>query len=289
MRIAVTADLHWGHNAIGNAATTLLIHHLLDPPPDLLLLGGDLGSGAHFGECLEQFRAVECPKALVPGNHDIWVSENDARGDSLQLYDEQLPALCAANGVHYLDRGPLVWPERQLAVVGTMNWYDYSWSIDRLKKEVPDYEVRLRHMAFTRGRHNDRRFVRWELDDERFTQRVVATFERHLQEALTQVERAVVMTHHPAFYGLGFPRLGPPSVPDGLLWDAFAGNKSLEEILNRNAERITHIFSGHTHRACQNPLGSAQGVNIGGDYRFKRLIELEWPTGEMQVHEFGES
>src|SRR5204863_445485 len=39
MRIAVTADLHWGHNATGDAATRLLIQHLAHHPPDLFLLG----------------------------------------------------------------------------------------------------------------------------------------------------------------------------------------------------------------------------------------------------------
>jgi predicted phosphohydrolase len=288
MRIAVTADLHWGHNAAGDAATRLLVEHLANHPPDLFLLGGDVGTGAHFADCLALFGDLPCAKALVPGNHDLWVAEDDPRGDSLQLYQDVLPSLCAARDFVYLDQAPLLLPEHQLAVVGTVNWYDYSWALDRLQQEVPDWEWRLDHMAFTRGRHNDRRHVRWPLDDRRFTHQVVAAFEGQLTQALSQVQRAVVLTHHPAFYGLSFPRSGPPSVPDGLLWDAFAGNRALEEVLQRHTGHLAFIFSGHTHRARDNQLGGVPGHNIGGDYHYKRLLEFDWPDGNIESHQFGD-
>src|SRR5262249_30611769 len=86
-------------------------------------------------------------KALVPGNHDIWVEADDPRGDSLTVYREHLPAACAAHGFHYLDAGPLLLPEADLAVVGTINWYDYSWAIDLMKQHVPDWEDRLPRAA----------------------------------------------------------------------------------------------------------------------------------------------
>src|ERR1700688_2347042 len=110
MRIAITADLHWGHNRLGDEGGRALIELLQAQPPDLLLLGGDQGTEDHFGECLELFASFSCPKALVPGNHDIWVAENDARGDSLDLYTRHLPALCATHGFHYLDQEPLLLP-----------------------------------------------------------------------------------------------------------------------------------------------------------------------------------
>jgi 3',5'-cyclic AMP phosphodiesterase CpdA len=287
MRIAVTADLHWGHGPAGDQSTRLLVEHLHRQPPDLLLLGGDIGTADHFDACLELFRELTCPKGLVPGNHDIWVDDADPRGDSLQLYERHLPAVCRRFGIHYLDDAPLVYPEQKLAVVGSMNWYDYSWSIDRLRSEVPEWEWRLRTMTFTRGRHNDRRFVKWPLDDAGFTARVAAKFQQHLEAALSQVERIVVLTHHPAMYELNFPREGPPSVPDGLLWDAFSGNKTLEELLKQHEDRIAFVFSGHTHRAREGRLGAIRGINIGGDYRWKRLAELDWPAGAIEYHQFG--
>ncbi|HYT92076.1 MAG TPA: metallophosphoesterase [Gemmataceae bacterium] len=288
LRIAVTADLHWGHSGHGDVATERLRDFLLDRPPDLLLLGGDLGTLDHFGECLALFGGLSCRKALVPGNHDIWVVDDDPRGDSLRVYREHLPAVAAAHDFHYLDHGPLVLPEAGLAVVGSMNWYDYSWSLELLRQHVPDWEERLRTKRFSRGRHNDARFVRWPLDDVRFTAEVVAAFERQLHEALGQVEYAVVLTHHPAFEGISFP--GEPSTElDDLLWDAFAGNRALELLLEKNAQRIPFVFCGHTHRAREGTLGTIRGYNIGAGYHCKRVLLLDWPSGRIEAHTFGES
>src|SRR5262249_28122175 len=149
--------------------TRALRDFLAAQPPDVFLLGGDVGTLQHFGDCLALFADLPCRKALVPGNHDIWVRDDDERGDSLDLYRRHLPAVSAAHGFHYLDNGPLLLPEAGLAVAGSINWYDYSWSLDGLRREVPDWEERLRSKRFSRGRHNDARFVRWPLDDGRFT------------------------------------------------------------------------------------------------------------------------
>src|SRR5688572_23264582 len=117
MRIAVTADLHFGHNRPGDEASALLHSHLQASPPDLLLLGGDLGTSDHFDECLKLFSGLPCVKALIPGNHDLWVAENDDRGDSLRVYERHLPQLCNTYGYHYLDRAPLVFKDANLAIV----------------------------------------------------------------------------------------------------------------------------------------------------------------------------
>jgi 3',5'-cyclic AMP phosphodiesterase CpdA len=286
MRIAVTADLHWGHRR-GDEATLLLRDFLRGEPPDVLLIAGDIGAGDDFAPCLALFDDLECPKALVPGNHDIWVEDDDGRGDSLQVYHEYLPQVCTEHGFHYLDHGPFFLTETDLAVVGSINWYDYSWSLDQLRERLPDWEERLRTKTFRRGRHNDARFVRWPLDDGRFTAEVVATLDRHLKEALGQAAQAIVVTHHPPFLGLSFPTVGPPS-DDRLLWEAFSGNTALPEVLARYGERLPFVFCGHTHRAREATLGPMRGYNVGGDYHFKRLLMLDWPAGAVQAHTFGD-
>jgi predicted phosphodiesterase len=287
LRLAITADLHWGVRPAGDEATRLLLDLLRQEPPDLLILAGDVGAGDDFARCLALFDDLACRKALVPGNHDIWVQEDDPRGDSLQVYRETLPTISTTHGFHYLDRGPLLMPEAGLAVAGSMNWYDYSWSLHALKERLPDWEERLRTKRFERGRHNDARFVRWPLDDEHFTQDVVGTLEQHLQQTQELADKTIVVTHHPAFYGLSFPRPWPFVTTDGLLWDAFSGNSACEALLARHAERIPFVFSGHTHRARDNTLGKIRGYNIGGDYHFKRLLTLDWPAGTIIEHIFG--
>jgi predicted phosphohydrolase len=247
-----------------------------------------VGAAEHFEECLSLFESLPALKALVPGNHDIWVQAQDARGDSLSVYEHHLPEACARHRFHYLDRGPLLFPDVKLGLVGTMNWYDYSWSVDKLRELLPDWEWRLRAKVFSRGRHNDARFVRWPLDDVRFTERTVSRFEEYLQSALAQVEQAIVIAHHPPFRGLGTPHVEPPSA-DALLWEAFTGNLRMEAVLNNHAAAIPFAFCGHTHFARENALGSIRGFNVGGDYHFKRLLLLDWPDGSPQAHVFGRS
>ena len=196
---------------------------------------------------------------------------------------------CEAHGFHYLDAGPLLLPEAGLGLVGSMNWYDYSWALTALRQNYPMEEGRLRSKRFTRGRHNDGNFVRWPRDDVSFTAEVVGTLERHLLLTLAEVGQALVVTHHPAFYGLNFPRSAPPSSLDGLLWDAFSGNQALERLLQTHAGRVPFVFSAHTHRARENTLGAIRGYNIGGDYHFKRLLCLTWPEGTVEAHTFGDA
>ena len=288
LRLAITADLHWGTHDNGDEATRLLLEFLRHGPPDVLILAGDIGAGDHFAECLALFDNLSCRKALVPGNHDIWVTDNDPRGDSLQVYREYLPKISREHGFHYLDHGPLLIEEANLSLVGSINWYDYSWSIEQLKTRIHDWERRLRAKVFSRGRHNDGRFVRWPLDDERFTTLVVEELDKHLRETFSRTEKTIVIVHHPPFYGLTFPRLMPPVTVDGLLWDAFSGNRRLESILTENADRIPFVFCGHTHRARENTLNAVRGYNIGGDYHFKRLLMLDWPAGTVTAHVFGD-
>ena len=288
LRLAITADLHWGHRT-GAAAVRLLASTLRAEPPDVLVLAGDLGVGPQFEECLALFADIPCRKALTPGNHDIWVQAEEAGHDSLALYEDRLPRSSDRFGFHYLDNGPLMLAEHGLALVGSINWYDYSWALDELRRRFPSEEYRLRSKRFTRGRHNDANFVRWPLDDGQFTARVVAKLERDLQTALATVDRAIVVTHHPPFQGLSFPRTddGPPPL-DWLLWECFCGNRKLEEVLRRHAGRVPFAFCGHTHRAREAMLGPIRGHNIGGDYAAKRLLVLDWPEGTVTAHDFGD-
>ena len=286
LRIAVTADLHWGHRT-GAGAVALLSSFLHAEPPDVLVLAGDLGVGELFDDCLALFADLPGRKAVTPGNHDIWVPE-DAEHDSLRRYEEDLPRTCARLGFHYLDRGPLLLPDEGLALVGSINWYDYSWSLEELRRRFPAEEHRLRSKRFARGRHNDAHFVRWPLDDVQFTARVVAKLEEDLRAALAAAAKAIVITHHPPFHELSFPAPDEPLPLDGLLWEAFCGNRALEAVLTRHADRIPFAFCGHTHKAREARLGPIRGYNVGGDYSTKRLLVLDWPAGTVTAHEFGD-
>lgn len=288
-RIALTADLHYGtRHTAGADATQALIADLFADPPDLLVLAGDIGAGDEFERCLDLFADLPSQKALVPGNHDIWVRYDDPRGDSLAVYRDYLPRIAAERGFHYLDHGPLVLPDVGLAVVGSINWYDYSWAQDRLPALADDWQDRLRTKRFLRGRHNDANYVRWNTDDETFTREAVAALAAHLKRALKWVPAAMLVTHHPPFRGLNYPKKEPLEL-DGLLWEAFSGNRALERLLEEHGDRVPLAFCGHTHFARESHFGPTRGINIGGDYHFKRLIRVDWPTGRVRTTQYGES
>lgn len=286
LQLAFTADLHWGHGGRGEEATRQLASFLHEHPPDVLVLAGDIGTGLNFAECLQLFSELPCRKTLVPGNHDLWVRPNALR-DSLQLYQQDLAEISRQCGFQYLDQEPLYLPEAGLALVGSINWYDYSWSEEDLRRQYPGEESRLYTKFFMRGRHNDVVFVRWPLDDRGFTSQVVTTLQQQLVAALERVERAIVVTHHPPLTGISFPQKPPPLSLDDLLWKAFGGNRAMEELLTRHASRIAFAFCGHTHRERECNWHGIRGYNIGGDYHFKRLLWLDWPTGVVTAHQFG--
>ena len=287
LRIAVTADLHYGtRHASGNRATLDLAARLAEDPPDLLILAGDIGAGEDFDRCLSLFAHLPCRKAAVPGNHDIWVRSDDARGDSLAVYDHHLPAVCRAHGFAYLDHDPLYFPESDLAVVGTMNWYDYTWDNDLLRQAAPDdWAERLRTKRFTRGMHNDANYVRWPLDDVAFTERVVSKLITDLDAALARVGNVIVVAHHPPLKGLLYPAEDPPPL-DALLWRAFSGNARLEAVLAARSRRVPLVFCGHTHAARECVVEGMRGFNVGSDYHFKRMLWVDWPAAEVVAEEF---
>ena len=55
----------------------------------------------------------------------------------------------------------------------------------------------------------------------------------------------------------------------------------------RHAARIPLVFCGHTHRAREANVQGMHGINIGWDYRFKRMMTVEWPDLSIETHQFG--
>ncbi|MBY0227971.1 MAG: metallophosphoesterase [Gemmataceae bacterium] len=284
-RLAFAADLHMNHQK-GQDAVAALIAHLERDTPDVLVLAGDIAASTSFGPSLERFAGVRCVKAVIPGNHDLWVPTAHPT-DSLHAYETQLPEEAVRHGFHWLDGGPLVLPERGLALAGSVNWYDGSWAIDALRERFPGELHRLKSKTFPRGRLNDAVYVRMALDDGAFTARVVEAFERHLDAALAQAGACIAVAHHPPMRGMSFPREGPPETLEHLLWDAFAGNARMEAVLAARSDRVPLAFCGHTHWEREERIGATRAINIGGGYERKRLLVVDWPAGSVAATEFG--
>ena len=69
--------------------------------------------------------AFRAPSSFVAGNHELWT----AGPDSYQLYHEVLPRRIRELGWHWLESEPFI--TRDLAIVGSIGWYDYSFAQTR--------------------------------------------------------------------------------------------------------------------------------------------------------------
>ncbi|MFN3651252.1 MAG: metallophosphoesterase [Armatimonadota bacterium] len=281
MRLAITADLHWGVSRRGDRATRALRRRVEELAPDLFAIAGDVGEGGDFARCLALFSGLSCPRVLVPGNHDLWIRAPGA--SSLALYRERLPRLAVEHGFHYLDTAPLVSDDGAEAVVGSINWYDYSFADPELEREIPAAPRMYREKRFPRGVHNDGRFVSLEMDDPTFTGEVVEQFRRHLAALPPTVTRVTVIQHHPPVRELFWP--GPITHVEGRFWLAFTGNRRMQDAVLDDA-RIAAVVCGHTHAACTAEVAGRRCFNVGGDYDWKRLLLLDTGSGEEQAWEF---
>lgn len=282
MKLAVTADLHFGMGPRGEAATRALARHVETLAPDAFAIAGDVGEGRFFGECLALFEGLACPRLVLPGNHDLWLSD-PAAGASLRRYDEELPETAAARGFQYLDHSPYLAAGGGEAVVGSINWYDYSFADPALEAEFPTARAMYARKLFPRGCHNDGRFVRLAMSDDAFTGRVVGRFRGQLESLPPAVERVVVIQHHPPVRELFYP--SALTTAEQRFWLAYTGNRRMQDVVLSDP-RVTTILCGHTHAACEADVAGRRCLNIGGDYDWKRLLLLDTGIGAEAAWEF---
>src|SRR6478672_11534542 len=184
MRLIITADLHYNH-ARSKTLADELIDQINRGGGDVLLLVGDtaVSDGDGIEQCLSRFR-FSGPKLFVAGNHELWT----AGPDSYQLYHEVLPRRIRELGWHWLESEPFV--TRDLAIVGSIGWYDYSFAQESLgiprrfyeHKISPGAAEQFEHMAHlfepaddipphareVIARWNDAKFVKLHRSDEAF-------------------------------------------------------------------------------------------------------------------------
>ncbi|MHC5080571.1 MAG: metallophosphoesterase [Planctomycetota bacterium] len=282
LAVAVTADIHWGLSAAGDRSTRALVRVLEKVSPDVVVLAGDTGAGEALEKGLSLFRHLPAQKLLIAGNHDLWALEEGM--DSLELYSHDLARAAAAGGFKYLDDGPWIAPDRSLAVVGSVNWYDYSFAPPAILKKYPNAQEIFERKLFTKSRHNDGRFIKFGMSDEEFTGLIVKRVEEHLQEASQRAEAICLVTHHPAIPEL-FRPLPPEPEDDDLIWGAYMGNVRMRDLV-MNTPKVRYVFSGHTHIPHRARAGRIEAVNVGSDYQRKMLALLHHPSGQIGIKGF---
>ncbi len=246
MRIAVTSDLHYdphGHLTAPDAVRDLAAQ-IAETRPDLVVLAGDLGHGiASFGACVERFTERGLAVAVLAGNHDVW-RDDDARVGSEALWTERLRTVTRALGACWLEDHSLRFGD--VAVVGSMAWYDYS-GVDRSVGATPEQCAVAKRMF-----NNDAVWLDWPWSDQALASHLADGLVARLASAAAEstVRAVVVATHVPIVEEQMVRR------PDDARWgfsNAYFGHLTLGARVVCEP-KVRAIVSGHTHCAVRATL-----------------------------------
>ena len=288
MRIIVTADLHYDV-ARSKAPAEGIAREICAAGGDILLVVGDCVSTdlAMFDRLFSCFEDFKGPRLLVAGNHELWTAPGC---DSMQRYETELHEACDRNGIHYLDAAPYV--AGDVAFVGSVGWYDYSFRSAQLDIPLRFYEHKVAPGAaahFEKHRHllaetddipaaareittrwMDGVRVKLPVTDIEFTQKLVEKLRLHLEAVHAEVDRVVAAVHH-----LPFAEFVPQSIiPNWEFANGFMGSPLFGETL-LGYSKLRNAFCGHSHQYKRVQKDHLECVNIGSTYREKRYEVLD--------------
>jgi Icc-related predicted phosphoesterase len=288
MRLLLTADLHYNHPKSKTVADDL-IDRINAEQFDILIVIGDtaVADGDSLEKCLTRFTHTG-PKLIVAGNHELWTHGDD----SYKIFTETLPNRIKNLGWHWLETDPFV--SGNLAIVGSIGWYDYSFAVKELGIPRRFYAAKISPGAAERfpqfanlfettddilpiareivARWNDGKFIKLHRSDEEFLQEILDRLQRQLVQLSSQ-RYIVACIHH-----LPFRELLPP--PHSAQWDfvkAYLGSERIGQVL-LSFPNIKDIFCGHSHMPMTADVGGPIAVNIGSGYRWKTYKILDVAT-----------
>jgi predicted phosphohydrolase len=259
MKIAYSSDLHMDVAIHHPPIVKRMAEIMADAAPDVVVLAGDAANTLKTLETvLTCFNRIEATKLFVPGNHDLWV-ETDADfgegSDSGEKYASLVPALCERMGFIDIGQGPFY--VQDVAFVGSVGWYDYSFADPRLQLAKEDYQ---------RGTYGetlwwDSKMISWcrfpraedeGLHDEEICSGMVKKLDAHLGEAEKHVDTIVAVVHTCPFVEV-FPRSDPP-----YYLDAYTGSARIGEVLRKH-RKVELCITGHKH---QNGDWEIDGIRV---------------------------
>jgi predicted phosphodiesterase len=274
MRLLVTADLHFNHHRSRRLAEDLIdqMNRLCEQSHiDALLLVGDtaVADGDAIETCLARIR-FGGEKIFICGNHELWTRSSD----SYSIFREALPQRVRSLGWRWLEDDPFIAPDRSVAIVGSVGWYDYSFALPQLQIARESYasKVIINAAGETIARWNDGKFVKLHRSDEAFVDELLTSLRAQL-DALRDVPRVLAALHH-----VPFEQLLPPR--HGTQWDfvrAYLGSRRIGELLLEYPS-VRDVVCGHSHFAVEATIGHIRAINIGSGYRSKtfRILDLVW-------------
>ena len=237
--IIVASDLHLGITE--EAPIRALATEIAAQQPDLTVLAGDIGEGlARISACLSVFAQLPGRVAVVAGNHDVWTFRGGP--SSQDMWERLVPQAVRGAG--------MIWLEDEtcrvgdVAVVGSLAWYDYSGVDPTVPPYPPEHFVSEKP-----SRNLDGRYVTWPWSDVDFAERLGDKLCARLEalEADASVRDVLVVTHVPLCERQLRRR------PDDPRWgfgNAYFGNLTLGRRVLA-FPKVRRIVSGHTHIPAQ--------------------------------------
>lgn len=289
MKILVTADLHYDIPR-SRLPACQLIRRICDEGGDVLVLVGDTAGAQldRLAEVMDLLAGFDGLKLIVPGNHCLWCRQGE---DSIQRYENILPALVEEHNFRLLDHDPV--RIGSVGLVGSVGWYDYSFADESLGIPEAFYQAKIAPGAARMipahsglldrfaGRIPDRALaihsrwmdgvrVRLPVSDKEFCRILAAKLAGQLRDLSARTDRIIAFLHH-----LPFVELVPPDRPDQI---AFAAAYLGAPIFGRTllaCEKVTDVYCAHSHWPGRVKAGRINVVNIGSTYCSKRLEVLD--------------
>jgi len=269
MRVAITADLHYGAHAASDAAVRMLAGRMMERAPDVIVIAGDVAVAdpRKLVAALCLFADSPARKLVIPGNHDLW--SRDGGADSSAIWERLFSESARLGGFHRLDGAPIVVDGAggSVGFVGSIGWYDYSFADGRLG--VPRETYAGKELPGV-ARWNDGRFIRWRHDDEGFTRLAVDLLRRDLAAVSGRAQQIVAATHHVPFAELVVRR----SHRGWMFADAFLGARALGETLLAEP-KVRLAVSGHSRHGRAVEIARIHAATIGTTPAAKRALFYE--------------
>jgi len=242
MRICCLGDLHYFGVKKDLEMLARNIESACSEVNAVALVGDLTGSGrlSLLEEVLSIIRGVvdPLPILVVPGNHDIYVVDEEvSRGINSLLKLNLFNELVGRLGCIALMKGP--YTINDVGFVGSIGWYDYSFAPDWLGLSIEDFRAK----SFGLYTWADRDYVKLPFSDEEFTLMLLNKLEEDIKSIYSSVEKIVVVLHHLPFRKLVKYELRHE-------WDyfsAFMGSEAFGYVIKRYSDKVKLVLHGHQH------------------------------------------
>ncbi len=236
MRIAAISDIHARQDGLDDDLIVAIRQRVEEVSPDIFIIAGDISENSEDLEYyLKQLALDNKTNLYVAGNHDVWFEE-DIGLDSLEKYSRTIGDICRRSGFIHLPDEFCVHDD--IAFVGSMGWYDYSFRRDDLDIPEENYLQKQWKGAFWRDYYS----IDWPYTDNEVTELFNSKLKYDLDTIPDNVNAVVYVSHHLPFKDLTLYK-------DYLPWDffsAFMGAVSTGAILKED-RRVRLTISGHSH------------------------------------------